>query len=213
MSEGWRQYSSGVTTVVLLVLTAAGCRGCRESGDVPTSAPTSAASSLPAGSASLGGASLDGAVLDESALGGDWELAATGDALASARLAELHSAPVLWAVAAGNGVRARAALEALAHSVDGELVLMAMADAARRSPRRREAILAVILALASRAPRSGEPLDPPSLAHCIKQLDALSRDSAMPRRARVLAVSALRAFARGGYLDGGRITAELDPTP
>ena len=141
---------------------------------------------------------------------GPWEEAAHGDALAAARLAELHPAPDLLAVARGDAERAPAALLAIGEARDAELVLGSLAEMARTGVRRRAALESIHRAV-HRGPRDTEPLDPSSLARCIRALDALSRDAKVARADRAIAVSALRRLARAGLLDEARITTVLDP--
>lgn len=138
---------------------------------------------------------------------GPWAAASGGDELATLRLAELHTAPELLAIARG-GPQADVALRALTRSEDAELVLAGLVELARGA--RGERALETLVAIAARPPRSTEPLDPDALRACIDGLDALSRDENAPRSRRVLAVNALRGFARAGYLDARRITTALD---
>jgi hypothetical protein len=105
--------------------------------------------------------------------------------------------------------RAETALAALALADDAELVLGELGELAR-DPRRGDAALATLAQLAARPPRGGEALDADSLARCIAALDAMSRDATVEMPRRVLAVNALRAFSRAGYLAEERITRELD---
>jgi hypothetical protein len=188
-----------VVLAALLPIAMVGCRGCEGEGPRPgePAPPASPAPQAP----------------PPSATAGPWQRAARGDALALGRLAELHGAAELWAVASQPSERAVAALAALVRSPDAERVLGEMAESAQRSTTGREAILGAILQVAARPPRQGEPLDPPSLGRCIAALDVLSRDRAVERRSRALAVSALRAFARAGYVGSGTVTRELDPRP
>jgi len=141
---------------------------------------------------------------------GPWARAAEGDELALARLADLHSAERLAELAAG-GSQAEVALAALVYAADAQLAVDELAALASDEARGERA-LRVLLAIASRRPAQTEPLDPDSLRRCIDRLDALSRDPAVPRQRRALAVSVLRRYARAGYLDEARITTDLDPT-
>jgi hypothetical protein len=114
-------------------------------------------------------------------------------------------------VAAGaDASAASGALAALAFASDGELVLAQLGLLARERADRRAAALEAIVALA-RAPALGERYDPSAVRACSAHLDALSRDAALARPHRALAVSALRAFARHGWVDPSAITTELDP--
>ena len=133
------------------------------------------------------------------------------DELELHRLADQHPATELMDVVEAGEANADAALAALAHARDGELVLGRLGDLARELPQRRLRALRTILALASRPPADGERYDPSSLRHCIGVLHGISRDVRIVPATRALAVSALRAFARHGYLQDAAITTELDP--
>ena len=139
---------------------------------------------------------------------GPWDEAAGGDELAAIRLAELHTAPELLAIARG-GPQEDVALGALAHAQDAELALRGLCTLARDGIR-GERVLGVIGAIAARPTRSTEPLDPDGLRACVEVLDAMSRDAQSSRGRRVLAVNALRGFARAGYVAFDRIVTELD---
>ena len=174
----------------------AGCAGQGEVRTAPLPTSPSAATSAPSAL--------------HVARTGPWEEAARGDGLAAARLAEIHPAPDLLAVARGDAKRAPAALLAIGEARDAELVLGALAEMARAGERRRAALESIHRAV-HRGPRDTEPLDPSSLARCIRALDALSRDTKVARADRALAVSALRRLARAGLVDERRITGALDP--
>jgi hypothetical protein len=171
------------------------CNGHAEARPTPPPAPSTTEHPLSA---------------DELALSGPWQAALAGDGLAYRRLAELHPAVDLLAVARGDRARAPAAFAALDHARDVELVLGTLAEMAL-SGEHRSAALGVIQAAAARPLRAGEALDPHSLRRCIEALDRLSRDEQAARADRARAVSALRALARAGYLDERRITTALDP--
>jgi hypothetical protein len=140
-------------------------------------------------------------------LAGPWEAAAAGDRQALGRLTELHATRELLELARDAGdPRRDTAFAAIAVAPDAEVVLGELARLGRGDDR----ALATVLEVARRPPRGGEALDAESLARCLRELDALSRDAAAPRARRVTAVNALRAFARAGYLDEAGVTRELD---
>jgi hypothetical protein len=187
-----------LTWLVVGLSLAAGCDGCTKPGKPAADAGPSAD----------GGLSSAAPVPTTTSSVGPWAAAAAGDELAAMRLAEIHTAPELVAIARG-GPQADAALVALRHANDAEL---ALADLARLATdtRRGEAALRTIVAIAARPTRHTEPLDPDGLATCIERLQTLSRDAQAPRPRRVLAVDALRGFARAGYVDAEGVTTELD---
>lgn len=142
---------------------------------------------------------------------GPWQ-EAEDDELAAQRLGLMHEARVLLRVARDHPSHAAAALRALSHAVDAELALAGLALLARSSDALRTLSLATLVALSRRRPLD-ERLDPDGIAQCMRALDAMSRDRAIDAPSRALAVSALRGFARAGFVDPAAITTELDPPP
>jgi hypothetical protein len=137
---------------------------------------------------------------------------AESDELAAVRLATDHDAALLLRVAREHPDQAEAAIRALAHASDGELALLGLAEIARDAPARRSSALAALLALSRRPAMGVERLDPDGIRGCIALLHSMSRDGSWPAAQRALAVSALRGFARAGWLDPRTITTELDPS-
>jgi hypothetical protein len=196
-SFGRRHRWSG--TAALGVLLACSCSaGPRQVTERPSPlAPEASAAAAP---------SVDGARF---ARAGPWNDAARGDPQAIARLAELHPAAELVGVIRHDRARRATALAAVAQTEDAAVAAGDLARLARGDVDRR-AMLEGLVAIARRPPSQSEPLAPSSMRSCIDTLEALSRDAAVARQDRALAVSALRAFARSGYLDAERITSELD---
>lgn len=182
--------------LVALMAGSSACGSCDErpagAADAGPSATVTAATAVPTVTSSVG----------------PWEAAVGDDELALRRLAELHTATELMAIARG-GRQAAPALAAIAHADDAELVLADLAELAADAER-GAAALAVIAAIASRPQRTGEAVDPDSLERCLARLDALSRDPSVDRPRRVLAVNALRGFVHAGYLPADRVTTALD---
>jgi hypothetical protein len=148
---------------------------------------------------------------------GPWQEAADGDEAAAMRLSQLYDAPLLFEIAKGQGRHADTALWVLAHADDAELVVGAMAALAAAHADRRDKALDAIAAIAGsamdllRGPPGSERLDPDSVAVCVNTLQKMSRDSDVERAHRSKAVSALRSFARHGWVDPASITTALDP--
>jgi hypothetical protein len=136
-----------------------------------------------------------------------------GDELARLRLATDLSAEDLFEVARSDAESWKVALSALAETSDAELVFAELADLAQRDAVRRELILEALRAIATRRPTPTEPWNPPGIAEGAAILDRMSRDSALSRPERALAISALRGLARSGRLSPATISTSLDPEP
>lgn len=136
---------------------------------------------------------------------GPWSQAMAGDAIAVQRLALDRDVDELLAVARSDAEPWAASLQALAAADDAEHVFEELASFAVGDAARREEALMALRAIATRRPESVEPRDPPGIAAGAQLLDRLSRDDAVARRHRALAISALRGLARSGRWDPSRI--------
>ncbi len=171
---------------------------CADAG-APGPTPPSATGS-PAPSSSGPRAPLDPA----------WERAmASGDPLDLATLARLVG-PLELAEQLGDATLGRVALAALEHSPDGDQALGPLAAEARRQDADREAILSTLLVVMSRPGALGERLDPERDRRAVEDLRALALDATATRKARSLAVSALRRLADAGLLPHAEIPRDLD---
>lgn len=142
---------------------------------------------------------------------GPWSGAAAGDELATLRLAADLPAETLLEVAMSDSEHWRVALSALAQTDDAELAFAELASLAGRDEGRRAAALETLRVIAMRRPMPHEPWDPPGVAEGAAILDRISRQPAVPRAQRALAISALRGLARSGRYDAAKIERALDP--
>ena len=128
----------------------------------------------------------------------------------SARLADRIGAVALLA-SYERGLHDERALAALPWADDAFVVMGRLAELATDRRRTdRERLLRTLVRVVSREPQPVEPLAPDSVARAIAVLDAFSRDRSVANAERALAISALRALARVGYLDRASVTTQLD---
>lgn len=113
------------------------------------------------------------------------------------RIAESVRATALLNLVESRRPERTAALLALAHAEDAELVVGRLAELAQ-DPKRddRVTLLTVIRDVAYRRPPSSERLDPGSVARCVTVLRALARDESEDEPLRALAATAVNAFVR-----------------
>jgi hypothetical protein len=185
-----------VTRALLVAL--AGCSA--DPGQGPGASATGPTAASAAASASLAPALRDPA----------WDVArASLDPLDIAALARVERAPSLLADIddADYGDVARAAL---AEARDAELALPGLAARVRKSGANAQRDAELLLAIVSREPSYGEPLDPEGLSTALGDIDAVARDKSRDPRVRAIAVSISRRLADRNVRLSEPIPSDLD---
>jgi hypothetical protein len=128
------------------------------------------------------------------------------------RIAESHRPAALFALVEARRPEGTAALLALAHADDVDLVLGRMAAlGADRERADRAEILTVLRDVSYRRPTTKEPVDPTSIAACLASLTRIAQDATDEPALRAIAASALHGFARAERLDPAAIPLVADP--